>query len=291
MKIKTQNFQVPAGKKLSLAKWPTETKKFYTSKEDYKSQLKDSVEAISELQNILYASGKHSVLIILQAMDAAGKDGIIRHVFTGINPQGCEVHSFKRPSEVEQRHDFLWRTTQRLPEKGKIGVFNRSYYEEVLVVRVHPEYLASQNIAPPNGKTNLWNERFISIRDFETHLARNGTLVLKFFLHVSKEEQAARLLARIEEPSKNWKFNGGDMAERGHWQDYQDAYQHCLQQTSSDHAPWYIIPADDKPNARLIVAAILADKIAHLNIAYPAATADQLREMKQFRSQLKRELQ
>lgn len=290
MKIKAQDFQVPAGKKLSLAKWPTHTKKFYTSKDDYKTQLKNTVEDISELQNILYASGKHSVLIILQAMDAAGKDGIIRHVFTGINPQGCEVHSFKQPSESEKKHDFLWRTTQRLPEKGKIGVFNRSYYEEVLVVRVHPEYLAGQNITPPKGKTNLWNERFTSIRDFETHIARSGTLVLKFFLHVSKEEQAKRLLARIEESSKNWKFNGGDMSERDRWQEYQHAYQDCLQQTSADDAPWYIIPADDKQNARLIVANIIARKLEMLKLSYPSLLPDQIRDIKKYRSELKQQL-
>lgn len=289
MKLDVNDVSVPYGKKLSLAKWPTKIAPLYTSKEDYKRQLKDSVGILSELQTRLYAASNHSVLVILQAMDAAGKDGIIRHVFTGINPQGCEVHSFKQPSELELKHDFLWRTTRRLPEKGKIGVFNRSYYEEVLVVRVHPEYLARQHAVLPKKQRDFWQSRFQSICDFEQHLSRSNTLVVKFFLHVSKKEQARRLLARIEEKDKNWKFEAGDMAERAHWQDYQDAYAECLGATSTTEAPWHIIPADDKLNARLIVAHILSKKVEGLKLAYPTVAPKLLSEMKQYRVQLQKE--
>ncbi|MFO1242216.1 MAG: polyphosphate kinase 2 family protein [Rickettsiales bacterium] len=283
MKIDSKNFCISSGKKLQLSSWPTEVDTFYKSKNDCKEKLQKSVERLDELQNKLYASGKQSVLIIFQAMDAAGKDSIIRHTLTGLNPQGIEVHSFKTPSQTELKHDFLWRTTQCLPEKGKIGVFNRSYYEEVLIVKVHPQFLAAQSVELPKNQGSFWKERYQSINDFEKHLCRNGTHILKFHLHLSKEEQARRFLSRIDEPAKNWKFNTADVEEREYWDAYQSAYQDCIQATSTPHAPWYIIPADDKWNARLIVSRILLEKAEKINPCYPHLKPEHVKEMKRLR--------
>ena len=241
------------------------------SKKGYHKLLEEHVEELSSLQRLHYASNHYAVLLIFQAMDAAGKDGAIRHVMSGVNPQGCQVFSFKQPSAEELEHDFLWRTTRRLPERGRIGIFNRSYYEEVLIVRVHPEILRSQGIPEEllDEKT-IWEERYRSILDLEEHLHRNGTRIIKFFLHLSKDEQRKRFLERIDEPDKNWKFSRSDMHERKYWNQYMQAYEACLTATSTHHAPWYVVPADDKENARLIVSQIILDTLNDLKMSYPS---------------------
>ena len=244
---------------------------------------------MSELQDILYAHDHHSVLLIFQAMDAAGKDGTIRAVFSGINPAGCQVYSFKAPSTEELDHDFLWRTSRCLPERGRIGIFNRSYYEEVLVVRVHPEYLTAQNLPNHVDVKTIWSERFDSIRDHEHHLAKNGVLVLKFFLHVSKDEQRKRFLSRLDEPQKNWKFNAGDVQERAHFDAYMNAYQDALAATSRPWAPWYCIPADDKRYLRFQVAKILVESLQRLGLKYPEVTADEKARFDEMRRLLENE--
>ncbi|BBP02329.1 ADP-polyphosphate phosphotransferase [Sulfuriferula nivalis] len=287
MKIKPKDFQVQEGKKLDLAKWPTQIKTVYKSKSKYKKYLKAQVEELSELQRIHYASNHYSVLLIFQAMDAAGKDGAIRHVMSGVNPQGCQVFSFKHPTPEELEHDFLWRSTRDLPERGRIGIFNRSYYEEVLIVRVHPEILQGEGL--PDGVLNektVWRERYRSIVDMENHLYRNGTRIIKFFLHLSKEEQRKRFLDRIDEPEKNWKFSLNDMVERGYWEQYMQAYESCLSATSTEHAPWYVVPADDKKNARLIISEIILDTFKSLNMSYPEVDAARLQELASIRQQL-----
>ena len=244
----------------------------------------------SSLQQLHYASHRYALLLIFQGMDAGGKDGAIRHVMSGVNPQGCEVFSFKQPSAEELEHDFLWRTTRCLPERGRIGIFNRSYYEEVLVVRVHPEILRSQGLAEElRDEKNIWEERYRSIVDLEGHLHRNGTRTVKFFLHLSKEEQRKRFLARINEPDKNWKFSLADVHERKYWKDYVLAYEECLTATSTHHSPWYVVPADDKENARLIVSQIVVDTLNDLKMAYPKTTAKRLRELKSIRKLLTKE--
>lgn len=287
MKIKTDDFRVPEGKGVRLDKWPTETKPVYDSKDEYKDLLRESVAQMSELQEKLYAHNRYSLLLIFQAMDAAGKDGAIEHVMSGINPTGCQVYSFKQPSSTELDHDFLWRTYLCLPERGRIGIFNRSYYEEVLVVRVHPELLAFQNLPDELvDSDNIWKGRFRSIRDMESHLHRSGTRIIKFFLHLSKEEQRKRFLARIDAPEKNWKFNKGDVAEREHWNEYQDAYAECLSETSTNESPWYVIPADDKENARLIMSRVIVDTLQSLKIDYPAVTEAQRQELQSMRAML-----
>lgn len=280
MKIKTQDFRVKPGAAVDLKQWPTRIAPVYDSKPDYQQQLAAQVAQLARLQKLLYASNRHALLVIFQAMDAAGKDGVIRHVMSGINPQGCQVFSFKHPSPVELDHDFLWRTTRDLPERGKIGIFNRSYYEEVLVARVHPEIVRSQRL-PDDVLAEMaemtdraieqafWQERYRSISSLERHLHKNGTRIIKFFLHLSKEEQRQRFLERIERPEKNWKFSEADMAERQFWPQYMAAYAACLSETSSEHAPWYVVPADDKENARLIVAHIVQDTLSGLKMAYP----------------------
>jgi PPK2 family polyphosphate:nucleotide phosphotransferase len=270
MKIRTGDFRVREGDKVRLKKWPTLTTPAYRSKEQYQELLAQQVAELSKLQQLHYAANRYAVLLIFQAMDAAGKDGAIRHVMSGINPQGCQVFSFKHPSAEELEHDFLWRTTQALPERGRIGIFNRSYYEEVLIVRVHPEILQAQNIPDEllNPKT-IWQERYKSIVDLERHLHRNGTRIVKFFLHLSKEEQRKRFLARIDDPDKNWKFSPADMAERSFWDRYMQAYEACLSATSTKDAPWYIVPADDKENARLIVSQVILDTFKMLKMSYP----------------------
>jgi PPK2 family polyphosphate:nucleotide phosphotransferase len=287
MKIKTQDYRVPVGAAIDLAKWPTKVPDLYRSKKEYKKTLEAQVELLSDLQRIHYASNQFALLLIFQAMDTAGKDGAIRHVMSGINPQGCAVHSFKQPSAEELEHDFLWRTYRCLPERGKIGIFNRSYYEEVLIVRVHPELLLAQGLSEEAiAAKALWEERYQSIRDTEAHLHRNSTRILKFFLHLSKEEQRARLLARIDEPDKNWKFSLSDVKERARWSDYQRAYAAALGATSTVQAPWYVVPADDKKNARLIVSEVILDALRDLKMAYPKTTATRRRELQQIRQQL-----
>jgi PPK2 family polyphosphate:nucleotide phosphotransferase len=238
---------------------------------------------------LLYAENRHSLLLIFQAMDAAGKDGAIRHVMSGLNPQGCQVYSFKHPSAEEIDHDFLWRTTRCLPERGRIGIFNRSYYEEVLIVRVHPEILAAQNLPPEISiGDDLWQHRYQSINDLERHLHRNGTRTVKFFLHLSKDEQRKRFLARIDTPEKNWKFSENDIAERKLWNEYRAAYESCLSATSTRHAPWYVVPADDKPNARLIISQVVLDTLKELKLAYPKTTPEHRRELQKMRRLLKK---
>jgi PPK2 family polyphosphate:nucleotide phosphotransferase len=284
MKIDPDDFRVPEGKKLRLDKWPTKIKRIYKSKDDYQKSLQAQVERLDELQQLLYASNQYAVLLIFQAMDAAGKDGMIRHVLSGINPQGCQVFSFKHPSPAELAHDFLWRTTRDLPERGKIGIFNRSYYEEVLIVRVHPEILRGENLPDP-GK-HIWDERFRSITGLERHLHANGTRIVKFFLHLSKEEQRKRFLARIDEADKNWKFSAQDVEERKFWKDYMHAYQEALAATSTKQAPWYIVPADDKENARLIVSQIVVKTFESLGMRYPPTSPVRRRELQAIRRRL-----
>jgi len=287
MKINSKDFRVPPGKKVNLKKWPTHVAPVYKSKKQYRKLLQAHEEALSSLQQLHYASHRYALLLIFQAMDAAGKDGAIRHVMSGVNPQGCEVFSFKQPSAEELEHDFLWRTTCRLPERGRIGVFNRSYYEEVLVVRVHPEILRVQGLPDDllDEKT-IWKERYRSIVDLEEHLHRNGTRIIKFFLHLSKDEQRKRFLARIDEPDKNWKFSLSDIHERRYWKQYTQAYEACLNATSTHNAPWHVVPADDKENARLIVSQIILDALNELRIAYPKTTATRRRELKSIRKRL-----
>ena len=287
MKINSKDFRVPPGKKVNLKKWPTHVAPVYKSKKQYHKLLEAHVEALSSLQRLHYASHRYALLLIFQAMDAAGKDGAIRHVMSGVNPQGCEVFSFKQPSAEDLEHDFLWRTTCRLPERGRIGIFNRSYYEEVLVVRVHPEILRAQGLPDDllDEKT-IWKERYRSIVDLEEHLHRNGTRIIKFFLHLSKGEQRKRFLARIDEPDKNWKFSLADIHERKYWKQYMQAYEACLTATSTHHAPWHVVPADDKENARLIVSQIVLDALNELKMAYPKTTAKRRRELKSIRKRL-----
>ncbi len=290
MKINAKDFRVPEGKKVNLDKWPTRVKPVYKSKKKYGKMLQGQVQQLKVLQRLLYASDRYSVLLIFQAMDAAGKDGAIRHVMSGVNPQGCQVFSFKHPSATELDHDFLWRTTQALPERGRIGIFNRSYYEEVLIVRVHPEILREQRL--PDGlldEKTVWQERYRSIVDLENHLYRNGTRVIKFFLHLSKEEQRKRFLDRIDEPEKNWKFRLADVEERKFWKQYMQAYEACLGATSTKAAPWYVVPADDKENARLIIAQIMLDTFKTLDMRYPETGANRRKEFLAIRRQLEEE--
>jgi len=287
VKIDSSEFLAPSGKAFELRQFPTKVKPFFKSKKEYHKRLEESVEKLSELQRLHYASNRYAVLLVFQAMDAAGKDGAIRHVMSGINPQGCQVFSFKQPSPEELEHDFLWRTYRCLPERGRIGIFNRSYYEEVLIVRVHPEILRNQGL--PFGTITeqaIWEERFRSIVDMEDHLHRNGTRIIKFFLHLSKDEQRKRFLDRIDEPDKNWKFSLADVRERKRWDDYMKAYEACLNATSTDHAPWYIVPADDKKNARLIVSQIILDAMNELGMSYPAVSEARLEELHEIRKEL-----
>jgi len=290
MKINSKDFQVQEGDKVTLKEWPTLVKPVYQSKEQYQELLGEQVAELSELQQLLYASNRYAVLLVFQAMDAAGKDGAIKHVMSGINPQGCQVFSFKHPSAAELDHDFLWRTSQCLPERGRIGIFNRSYYEEVLIVRVHPEILRSQGL--PDGLLNektIWNERYRSIVDMENHLHRNGTRIIKFFLHLSEEEQRKRFLDRIDEPEKNWKFSLADIEERKFWKQYMQAYEACLSATSTKIAPWYVVPADDKENARLIISRIVLDTFKSLEMHYPETDAKRQQELQSIRELLIKE--
>jgi len=287
MKIHSKDFRVREGDEVNLKKWPTKVDPVYKSKEQYKKLLEEHVAHLSSQQELLYASDRYAVLLIFQAMDAAGKDGAIQHVMSGVNPQGCQVFSYKHPSAAELEHDFLWRTTRDLPGRGKIGIFNRSYYEEVLIVRVHPEILRSEGLpdAPRDDKA-LWHDRYRSIANLERHLHENGTRIIKFFLHLSKEEQRKRFLARIDEPEKNWKFSTADIAERKFWKQYMKAYEKCLSATSTRHSPWYVVPADDKENARLIVSRIVLDTLEELKMTYPKTSATRRRELLSIRKQL-----
>jgi PPK2 family polyphosphate:nucleotide phosphotransferase len=289
LQIDTSDFKVTPGNTLELKQRPTIVRPSYRTNRQYRDLLSKHVEAMRAQQEMLYACNRYALLIIFQAMDAAGKDGAIAHVMSGINPQGCRVSAFKQPSAEELSHDFLWRTTRQLPERGQIGIFNRSYYEEVLIVRVHPELLRAQGLpAELVDEKNIWRDRFRSIVDLERHLARNGTRVIKFFLHVSKEEQRKRFLSRIETPSKNWKFSSADIAERQYWKHYMKAYEKCLSATSTNEAPWYIVPADDKLNARLIVSRIVLDTLEALRLSYPKSNASRRRELRSFRKQLQK---
>jgi PPK2 family polyphosphate:nucleotide phosphotransferase len=286
MKIDSKDFRV-TGKKVNLSKWPTIVKPVYKSKEQYQELLSEHVEKLSALQQLHYASNRYALLLIFQGMDAGGKDGAIRHVMSGVNPQGCEVFSFKQPSANELEHDFLWRTTCVLPERGRIGIFNRSYYEEVLVVRVHREILRNQGLSEElRDEKTIWEERYRSIVDQEEHLHRNGTRIVKFFLHLSNEEQRKRFLARIDEPDKNWKLSLADIHERKYWKDYVHAYEECLTATSTHHSPWHVVPADDKENARLIVSQIVLDTLHDLKMAYPKTTPKRRLELKSIRKLL-----
>jgi PPK2 family polyphosphate:nucleotide phosphotransferase len=287
MKINSKDFRVREGHEVDLKKWPTKVEPVYKSKEQYKKILDAHVAQLSAQQELLYASDRYALLLIFQAMDAAGKDGAISHVMSGVNPQGCQVFSFKHPSSTELQHDFLWRTTRDLPERGKIGIFNRSYYEEVLILRVHPEILRSEAIPDtPHHNKKIWHDRYRSIVDLERHLHRNGTRIIKFFLHLSKEEQRKRFLARIDEPEKNWKFSLADVTERKFWKQYMKAYEDCLSATSTGEAPWYVVPADDKENARLIVSRIILDAAEALKMAYPETSAKRRHELQLIRKRL-----
>jgi PPK2 family polyphosphate:nucleotide phosphotransferase len=287
MKVTPKQFRVREGEKVKLKRWPTKVKPFYQSKEDYQKILAGHIKELSALQSLLYASNRHAVLLVFQGMDAAGKDGAIKYVMSGVNPQGCEVFSFKLPSATELEHDFLWRTTRCLPERGRIGIFNRSYYEEVLVVRVHPEILRAENLPEDLLEGDgIWEKRYRSIVDLEKHLYRNGTRIVKFFLHLSKDEQRKRFLARIEDPEKNWKFSRSDIEERKFWKDYVKAYEACLGATSTGHAPWHVVPADDKENARLIISRIILDRLKELKMSYPKPDRERRQELQSFRKLL-----
>jgi PPK2 family polyphosphate:nucleotide phosphotransferase len=268
---------------------PAERFGLSTDIDEVKQILGDGIARIEDLQQRLYAQGQWGVLMVLQGMDAAGKDGVIKHVMSGINPQGCEVHSFKAPSAEELEHDFLWRTGRDVPARGRIGIFNRSHYEEVLVVRVHPELLQRQNLPPSTAGKSIWKHRFKEIRAFEHHLARNGTLVLKFHLRISKDEQRKRFLSRLDEPAKRWKFSMNDVAEREYWDDYMAAYQDMIRETSTDYAPWYVVPADHKHVAWLVVSAAIIEALQGLKLEYPKVTGKALKELKKAERALKSE--
>ena len=283
MKNSSKRFRVQEGDKVDLKKYQTDVDPVYNSKEDYQDLLRDHVGQLSSLQELLYASNRHAVLLVFQAMDAAGKDGAIKHVMSGINPQGCEVFSFKQPSSRELQHDFLWRTTCNLPERGRIGIFNRSYYEEVLITRVHPEILRREEAF---DEKTMWQDRYRSILSLERHLLDNGTRIVKFYLHLSKEEQRKRFLQRIDDPEKNWKISPSDIKEREFWKDYMKAYEECFTATSTRDAPWYVVPADDKRNARLIVSQIVLDTLKQLKMDFPKVGPERQQELVSIREQL-----
>jgi PPK2 family polyphosphate:nucleotide phosphotransferase len=286
-KIATDDFRVRPGKKVDLSKWATNVDPLYKSAEDCAQRMNEQILKLRELQNLLYASNHYSLLLIFQAMDAAGKDSAIKNVMSGINPQGCQVYSFKHPSDEELDHDFLWKATRRLPERGMIGIFNRSYYEEVLIVRVHPEILHGQNLPVEDLETkSFWKDRYSSIAGLEDHLHRNGTLVLKFFLHLSKDEQRKRFLKRIDDPQKNWKFGTADMEERKFWDQYMDAYERCLSATSTKDSPWWVIPADDKRNTQLLISEVVLETLQGLKMEYPETTPERRAELQTIRTLL-----
>ena len=287
MRIDVSKFRVKARGKLKLKDLPTETNALCGSEDEYKEVLEQHVKQLAKLHEVLYGANKYAVLLILQGMDTAGKDGVVKHVMSGVNPTGCEVTGFKQPSSDELEHDFLWRSYAKLPRRGTIGIFNRSYYEEVLVVRVHPDLLTSEGLAERARKDeDFWAERYESIVNMENHLHRNNTRIVKVFLHLSKEEQRRRFLSRIDDEDKNWKFNLGDLHERKYWKLYQQAYEECLRATSTDRVPWYVVPADDKPNARLIVSQILLDTLSGLKMGYPRVTNERRKELQHIRGAL-----
>ncbi len=289
MKIRTDDFRVREGDDIKLHKLATITEPIYGSTKDYQELLAKHVLQLSELQELLYASNRFSILLIFQAMDAAGKDGAIKHVMSGVNPQGCQVYSFQHPSAAELQHDFLWRTTRDLPARGRIGIFNRSYYEEVLIVRVHPELLESEGLPDVSPDDHsVWRHRFRSITNLERHLHENGTRIIKIFLNLSEEEQRKRFLQRIDQPEKNWKFSLDDIKERGFWKEYMQAYEACLSATSTEDSPWYVVPADDKQNARLIVSQILVDTLQALKMRYPKASTKRTDELLEIRKHLQK---
>jgi len=288
--IAAKRFRARPGRKIDLGDWSTRVSPFYKSKDDYRDLLEAHTTRLSERQTLLYAHDRYALLLIFQAMDAAGKDSVIKHVMSGVNPQGCQVFSFKHPSSEELDHDFLWRTTRSLPERGRIGIFNRSYYEEVLIVRVHDEILRGERLpeeAFDDG--GLWKGRFRSIVEFEDHLFRNGTRVLKFFLHVSKEEQRKRFLERLDDPEKTWKFSAADLDERDRWDAYMKAYAECVEATSTKRSPWFIVPADDKQNARLIVSQLIVEALDALDMRFPPISAPERRALVAARRRLVRE--
>jgi PPK2 family polyphosphate:nucleotide phosphotransferase len=287
MKIPFHDFRVLEQTTVKLDQWPTWIKPLYSNKAHYKKKLNEHIEELNSLQHLLYAHNRYALLIIFQAMDAAGKDSAIRHIMSAVNPQGCQVFSFAHPSATELDHDFLWRTTQSLPERGRIGIFNRSYYEEVLIVRVHPEILGGQRLPDDVlDEETIWHNRYRSIVDMENHLYRNGTKIIKFFLHLSKEEQRKRFLPRIDEPEKNWKFSIADVEERQFWDVYMQAYEACLSATSTKQAPWYIVPADDKKNARLIISNAILDIMQSLDMQFPQPAISRRQELQAIRKRL-----
>jgi PPK2 family polyphosphate:nucleotide phosphotransferase len=289
-KIHASDYRVPSGKKIDLDKWPTKVKPVCGSKEEYTSLLGAHIQKLSERQSLLYASNKYALLVIFQALDAAGKDSAIEHVMSGVNPQGCQVFSFKHPGAEELAHDFLWNATRRLPERGKIGIFNRSYYEEVLIVRVHPEILRAEGLPHElQDKKTIWRDRYRSIVNFEDHLHRNGTRIVKFFLHLSWEEQRERFLKRIDQPAKNWKFSADDIRERSFWKQYTKAYEACLSATSTPNAPWYVVPADDKETTQLIVSHVILNTLRDLKLAYPKLGPERRQELEAARQLLEKE--
>ena len=290
MRLKSSDFRVREGKTVELRHWPTAARPSYRSDGQYQDMLDARAKELTAQQEMLYASGSYALLLIFQAMDAAGKDGAIAHVLSGVNPQGCRVSSFKQPSAQELRHDFLWRANRELPERGQIGIFNRSYYEEVLIVRVHPRLLKAQGLPKePLDQKKIWHDRCRSIVDLERHLCRNGTRIVKFFLHLSKDEQRKRFISRIDTPQKNWKFSAADIAERQYWKAYMKAYEKCLSATSTEDSPWYIVPADDKQNARLVISQILLDTLRGLRLRYPKPNASRRCELRSLRRQLERQ--
>jgi len=272
-------FRVDGGKHFRLKDFDPADTGHWRSKEHAAEALQKGIARTAELQDKLYAQNNWALLLIFQAMDAAGKDGAIKHVMSGVNPQGCQVYSFKAPSELELQHDFLWRTTRCLPERGHIGIFNRSYYEEVLVVRVHPQILKSQRTPSSLVGKEIWDERFEDIRCFEHHMARSGTVIRKFFLHVSRKEQKRRFLERLEEPEKNWKFSASDIRERACWDDYQDAYEDMIRHTATEHAPWYVVPADNKWFTRLVISTVVVEALESLKLAYPKVDEPKRKEL------------
>jgi PPK2 family polyphosphate:nucleotide phosphotransferase len=286
MKVDPEKFRVREGKKMRLKDWPTRIEPFCRSKEEYKQAQSEHIEELRHLQNMMYAHDRYALLLIFQAMDAAGKDGAIKHVMSGVNPQGCQVFSFKHPSAEELDHDFLWRTVRCLPERGRIGIFNRSYYEEVLIVRVHPEIFEAQKLPRENRNKHWWKDRHDSICELEQHLHRNGTVILKFFLHISREEQKKRFLKRIDDPEKNWKFSAADVEERKYWNQYMEAYEDCLSATSTDHAPWYAVPADSKEDARLIISRAINDRLKSLKMEFPRLSATEQKDLQRARGML-----
>jgi PPK2 family polyphosphate:nucleotide phosphotransferase len=287
MRIKSADYRVNPGSQVDLRKRPTAVRPAYQTNRQYRDLLSAHVQELAAQQELLYAADRYALLMIFQGMDASGKDGAVAHVMSGVNPQGCRVSSFKQPSAEELKHDFLWRTNRELPQRGQIGIFNRSYYEEVLIVRVHPEILRNEGLPDELvDEHSIWRDRYRSIVDLERHLTRNGTRVVKFFLHLSKDEQRKRFLKRIETPGKNWKFSSADIAERHYWKQYTKAYEKCLSATSTQEAPWYIVPADDKLNARLIVSRVVLDTLAELRLSYPKSSAARRRELRSLRKQL-----